>query len=128
MHYWPVKIVVENVDGSCPYYRKGDTFYVERSAIILDESTAETGICLHASTRLTPELAMMTRGLMAGEKVVACGDLPGHFGGGGARVLFRIIPGKRKEVIYTTKADWEKARKKGTLQWKDKEFTPQSEK
>ena len=122
MSYCPVNIVVEKVDGTCPYFKEGDTFSVERSAFILDESTRETGLCLHASSRLTPELAMMTRGLVEKERFVCCGDLPRRIMGVGARVTFRLVPGKKKKVIYATKEAWEKARSEGTLQWREKNF------
>jgi uncharacterized repeat protein (TIGR04076 family) len=122
MSYCPVRIVVEKVDGTCPYYKEGDTFSVERSAFILDESTKETGLCLHASARMTPELAMMTRGLVEKERFVACGDLPRRIMGVGARVTFRLVPGKKKEALYATKEEWEKARREGRLEWKDKNF------
>ena len=115
MHYWPVKIVIEKIDGTCPYYKEGDTIDVERSAFILNDSTREAGMCLHASARMTPELAMMTRGLTQGEKFVCCGDLPRRIMGVGARVTFRLIPGKKKEAVYATKEEWEQAKKEGRL-------------
>lgn len=124
MEYYPVKIVVEKVDGTCPYYKEGDTFYVERSAFIVDESTRETGLCLHAVTRLTPELAMMTGGLVRKERFAACGDLPRRIMGVGARVTFRLIPGKEKAVLYRTKEEWEEAKRAGNLKWKDEVFQP----
>ena len=124
MEYCPVKIVVEKVDGTCPYYNEGDTFYVERSAFIVDESTRETGLCLHAVTRLTPELAMMTGGLVRRERFAACGDLPRRVMGTGARVTFRLIPGKEKAVLYRTKKKWEEAKRAGNLKWKDEVFQP----
>ena len=124
MAYWPVKIIIEKVDGTCPYYKEGDTFYVERSAFILDETTRETGLCLHAITRLTPELAMMTRGLVRKERFVACGDLPRRIMGVGARVTFRLVPGKEKEISYRTKGAWLGAKTLRNLRWKDKEFQP----
>jgi DNA-directed RNA polymerase subunit beta' len=62
---------------------------------------------------MTPELAMMTRGLTQGEKFVCCGDLPRRIMGVGARVTFRLIPGKKKEALYSTKEEWEQAKKEG---------------
>ncbi len=125
MPYWPTRIIVEEVEGTCPYFKKGDTFYTERSGIIPDASTGETGLCMFAISRMSVLLNLFTRGMKQHEKGVECGSPGLEHGGcsdGGGIVRFRIVPGRKKEILYATKESWEKAKKDNTLQWKEKEF------
>ena len=125
MPYWPTKVVVEEIEGTCPYFKKGDSFYTERSGIIPDASTLESGLCMFAIARMSVLLNIITRGIKQKDGFIECGSPGPDRGGcsdGGGIVRFRILPGKKKDVVYASRLDWEKDKTNGTLRWKDREF------
>jgi uncharacterized repeat protein (TIGR04076 family) len=125
MPYWPAKVVVEEIEGTCPYFKKGDSFYTERSGIIPDPSTSESGLCMFAVARMSVFLNIMTRGMKQKDGFIECGS-PGSEKGGcldkGGIVRFRIIPGRKKDIVYASKIDWERDQENGTVKWKDADF------
>ncbi len=125
MPYWPTQIVVEEIEGTCPYFKKGDSFYTERSAFIPDASTSESGLCMFAVARMSVILNIITRGMKQKDGFVECGSPGLEKGGccdGGGIVRFRIIPGRKKDVVYASKIEWEKDKADGRLKWKEPEF------
>ncbi len=125
MPYWPTKVIVEEIEGTCPYFKKGDSFYTERSSFIPDASTLESGLCMFAAARMSVILNIITRGMKQRDGFVECGSPGLERGGcadGGGIVRFRIVPGKKKDVVYSDKSEWEKDKGCGALRWKDAEF------
>jgi len=96
MKFYHTKVVVDHIEGSCPYFKEGDSFRIERSGIIADESTSLKGICFWAITAMSPYLTVMTRGAWdKKEDYVMCPD-PGPRFGGLASVRFKLIKGEEE--------------------------------
>jgi len=89
-------IVVKEIYGKCPVYKKGDELIIENGYIL--KMDKQTSICMHSLSSLMPFYIALSRGMSSKElgltkegesAFLQCPD-PCKFTGGGT-VVFEII-------------------------------------
>lgn len=65
-----LKIQVVDIQGHCPVYRVGDTFYIEEGFKLVSERP----VCMHALQSLNPYYVALSRGVTPSELGIAGED------------------------------------------------------